>query len=104
MAYGGTKRQSANSDQIYGTGRSDLPTARFRVRIPVPDTCPGPIWREASPLDTAVHGSNGAASRRRRQSISRKQAAPGFDSALALRGKQSRRVRDIRHIDCTLRL
>jgi hypothetical protein len=35
--FGGTQRHSANSDREFGTGRSDLLTARFRVRIPVPE-------------------------------------------------------------------
>ena len=37
MLFDATQRYSANSDRHVRTGRSDLLTARFRVRIPVPE-------------------------------------------------------------------
>jgi len=37
VAFGGIQRQSANSDRDFWTGCSDLSTARFGVRISVPE-------------------------------------------------------------------
>jgi hypothetical protein len=37
VLFGATQRHSANSQRHFSMGRSDLLTARFRVRIP----CPG---------------------------------------------------------------
>src|SRR6266571_7319172 len=37
MAFGGTRRHSANTDRDFRTGCSGLLTARFGVRIPAPE-------------------------------------------------------------------
>ncbi len=37
MAFGGIQRHFMNSGPNFGTGGADLLTARFRVRIPVPE-------------------------------------------------------------------
>src|SRR5438874_1870154 len=61
---GGTQHHSANSDRRFRTGGSDLLTARFRVRVPVPEPHfefkIGPLGQRELALPTSLRRSYGS--------------------------------------------